>query len=154
MYDWADSGIGNNTGSADHVGIVAAVSGKTIVVIEGNISDKVGYRNITVNGKNLRGYITPNFNLADKPETKPEEVIVQATETVPVSLPVLSKGVVGASVRAAQILLIGNGCSCGPDGPDGDFGNNTAGAVVLFQNKKGLHADGVIGKDTWTALLR
>ena len=32
FYDWDDSGSGNNTGSADHVGIVEKVSGKTITV--------------------------------------------------------------------------------------------------------------------------
>lgn len=62
LYDWQDSGVGDNTGVPDHVGIVVSVSGSTIRVIEGNISNTVGYRTLTVNGKNIRGYITPAYS--------------------------------------------------------------------------------------------
>lgn len=61
MYDWQDNGVGDNTGTADHVGIVASVSGSTIKVIEGNMSEAVGYRSIAVNGKYIRGYCLPDF---------------------------------------------------------------------------------------------
>lgn len=61
MYDWQDSGVGDNTGVADHVGIVFAVSGSTLKIIEGNKSDTVSYRNLSVNGRYIRGYITPNY---------------------------------------------------------------------------------------------
>ena len=36
MYDWEDSGRGDNVGAPNHVGIVTSVSGSKIVVIEGN----------------------------------------------------------------------------------------------------------------------
>lgn len=36
---------------------------------------------------------------------------------------------------------------------DGDFGPVTKAAVVEFQTDKGLHPDGVVGQQTWTALL-
>ena len=61
FYDWDDSGSGDNTGGADHVGIVVSVSGSTIKVIEGNKSDAVGYRNISVNGRYIRGYGVPDY---------------------------------------------------------------------------------------------
>ena len=61
MYDWQDGGSGDNKGVADHVGIVVSVTNGTIKVIEGNISDSVGYRNISVNGKNIRGYCLPDY---------------------------------------------------------------------------------------------
>lgn len=60
-YDWQDDGKGDNKGTADHVGIVCSVNGSTITVIEGNTSDKVGYRNIAVNGKYIRGYGLPDY---------------------------------------------------------------------------------------------
>lgn len=62
LYDWQDSGSGDNTGGADHIGIVVSVSGSTIKVIEGNISNSVGYRNIAVNGKYIRGFVTPKYS--------------------------------------------------------------------------------------------
>lgn len=61
MYDWDDSGSGDNTGAADHVGIVVSVSGSTIKTIEGNMSNKVGYRTLQVNAKYIRGYCLPNY---------------------------------------------------------------------------------------------
>ena len=60
-YDWDDAGAGDNTGWPDHVGMVVSVSGSTIKVIEGNKSDAVGYREIAVNGKNIRGYGLPDY---------------------------------------------------------------------------------------------
>ena len=61
FYDWDDSGSGDNTGWPDHVGIVETISGSTFKVIEGNMSNAVGRRTMTVNGKNIRGYGVPKF---------------------------------------------------------------------------------------------
>ena len=77
FYDWDDSGAGDNTGWPDHVGIVEAVSGSSIKVIEGNMSDAVGRRTIKVNGRYIRGYGVPKFvgsssgssNTGNKPTT-------------------------------------------------------------------------------------
>ena len=61
FYDWQDSGAGDNTGASDHVGIVESVSGSTMKVIEGNMSDAVGRRTLQVNGRYIRGYGLPKF---------------------------------------------------------------------------------------------
>lgn len=62
MYDWDDSGSGDNTGGPEHVGIVVSVTdNKTIKIIEGNKNDKVGYRTISVNGRYIRGWCMPDF---------------------------------------------------------------------------------------------
>ena len=70
FYDWQDGdafATTDNTGNADHVGIVCEVSGGTITVIEGNISNAVGYRKLAVNGRYIRGFGTPNYaSKADK----------------------------------------------------------------------------------------
>lgn len=62
FYDWQDSGVGDNMGSADHVGIVETVSGGQIVVIEGNNGQAVARRYIKVNGKYIRGYGVPKYD--------------------------------------------------------------------------------------------
>ena len=62
LYDWDDSGKGDNTGTADHIGIVIAVDGDTFVVMEGNNGESVRRRTMSVNGKYIRGFITPKFS--------------------------------------------------------------------------------------------
>ena len=62
FYDWQDTGVGDNKGHSDHVGIVVSVTGDRIKIIEGNISESVGYRVIDVNGKFIRGYGVPKYS--------------------------------------------------------------------------------------------
>jgi hypothetical protein len=141
MYDWEDSGRGDNTGLPNHVGIVASVNGTSITVIEGNKGEAVAYRAMTVNGKYIRGYCVPNY--AGK--------AVQPVKTTTVTLPVLEKGSKGESVKALQMLLNGSGFSCGA--VDGSFGTNTLSAVKSFQKASKAAVDGIVGADTWTKLL-
>lgn len=61
FYDWDDTGTGDCTGWPEHVGIVISVFGDVIKVIEGNKDDAVGYREIKVNGRYIRGYGVPNY---------------------------------------------------------------------------------------------
>ena len=67
LYDWQDSGKGDNKGGADHVGIVELVNGNEIIVIEGNKNDKVERRTLKVNGRFIRGFVAiPYGKLATK----------------------------------------------------------------------------------------
>lgn len=65
LYDWDDGAnyaTTDNQGAPEHVGMVEAVSGSTIKVIEGNMSGGVvGRRNLQVNGRYIRGFICPNY---------------------------------------------------------------------------------------------
>lgn len=61
FYDWDDNGVGDNKGYADHIGIVVEVNGTNLKIIEGNMSEAVGYRNLKVNAKYIRGYGVPNY---------------------------------------------------------------------------------------------
>lgn len=61
MYEWSDSGVGDCSSGADHVGIVTACDGSTITVIEGNKGEAVAYRTLKVNGRYIRGYCLPNY---------------------------------------------------------------------------------------------
>jgi peptidoglycan hydrolase-like protein with peptidoglycan-binding domain len=90
----------------------------------------------------IHGYGNPAYS----------EISTGGPKTVTVELSVLQTGDKGAQVRALQILLNGRGYS--PGKPDGDFGPKTKKAVTAYQKAKGLSADGVVGAQTWTALLR
>ena len=62
LYDWQDSGVGDNTGNPDHVGVVEYTSGGIIHVIEGNNGEKVARRDLPVNGRYIRGFIVPKYS--------------------------------------------------------------------------------------------
>ena len=65
----------------------------------------------------------------------------------------LEKGSKGEQVKPAQRLLIALGYELQKSGVDGDFGDETRAATVSIQKDKKLDADGVIGINTWSALL-
>lgn len=64
LYDWDDSGKGDNKGAPDHVGIVQKATKTKIYVIEGNkgAASEVGVRTVPINGRYIRGFVTPKFD--------------------------------------------------------------------------------------------
>lgn len=60
------------------------------------------------------------------------------------------KGSSGTDVKILQQILNSIGYNCGS--VDGKFGSQTLKAVKAFQKVHGLTVDGVVGKNTWTAL--
>lgn len=75
-------------------------------------------------------------------------------KTVNIELTMLRKGAKGAEVKTVQRLLIAMGYNLGGYGADGDFGGKTEAAVRAYQGAKKLAVDGIVGKDTWNALLK
>lgn len=222
IYDWSDNGVGENTDGADHVGLVTKTSSKGFTVTEGNMgSGYVGVRDMNVNGRYIRGFITPDYAAIAK------KVAGKITPDNTVSTPVATTssntksnigvsavkeiqtwlnsnyktglavdGAYGAKTKAALIkalqtelnkqfnaglaidgifgnktasacvnlsmgdqgnltktlqgLLICNGYST--NGFDGVFGNGTRNAVISYQRAKGLSADGIAGRNTFTKL--
>ncbi len=63
LYDWQDNGVGDNTGAPDHVGTVIEVyeSAGYMVIEEGNYNNSVKKRTVSLNGKYIRGFITPKY---------------------------------------------------------------------------------------------
>lgn len=64
LYDWDDNGIGDNTGNPDHIGIIIEVhqSAGYMVIMEGNYSNAVKKRTLSINGRYIRGFITPKYD--------------------------------------------------------------------------------------------
>ena len=76
LYNWKDTGKGDLKTGASHVGYVEKVSGNKFVTIEGNYSNRVKRRNMKVNGKYIRGYITPEYDASpeEMPKLDPNEI--------------------------------------------------------------------------------
>lgn len=138
-----------NAGAICHTGLVEIVGDSWIQTIEGNANNMVGRHVYNIRDRVIAGYGIPNWGLVSDsnptPKPKDEVVIVETKE--------LAKGATGQAVKSMQLLLIGNGFSCGDSGADGDFGNATKGAVMAFQKKKRLSQDGICGAKTWTKLI-
>ena len=176
MYDWQDNGVGDNVGSADHVGLVTAINGTNLTVIEGNKNEAVAYRSININGKYIRGYCLPDYaSKADKAvetistSTYSKEVFIRDVQkafgitvdglagpetinsTITLSAVLNRKHEV---IRAVQRRLASLGyTSVGKI--DGIAGVKFTQAVKEFQKKNGCIVDGEItarGK-TWKKLL-
>lgn len=158
-----------------HTGIVEAVNGSTINTIEGNSSDAVVRRTYTLGASSIVGFGTPAWELAgavSTPDTgdgtqdgagpepqQPTSSSSPAGATCTVTLPELRQGDTGLPVERLQTLLIGRGYYCGGrrysgrEQPDGEFGPATEVAVLDVQAAATIEQDGVVGKNTWTALI-
>ena len=79
VYDWEDDGKGDNQGYPDHVGIVERVGDGVISVIEGNkgSSHVVGRRSLSINGRYIRGFITPKFSEIAGPDKTVDELAAE-----------------------------------------------------------------------------
>ena len=152
FFDWDDNGSGDNKGVSDHVGIVETVSNGKITVIEGNYSNSVKRRTLSVNGRYIRGYGVPKYDAEAPTEIKTETT--KEENTVNVTLNVLQKGSKGEQVKALQRMLYAMGYNLGSNNPiDGSFGSKTDSAVRAYQKSKGLTVDGIVGAKTWGSLL-
>lgn len=62
LYDWQDSGAGDNTGNPDHIGVITELLPYGFKVTEGNIHDSVDTRTMQRNGRYIRGFIVPKYS--------------------------------------------------------------------------------------------
>lgn len=161
MYAWGDSGVGDCTSGASHVGIVVSCDGKVITVIEGNKSDAVGYREIAVNGRYIRGFGLPDYAskaTEAEPETPaptpaPEEP--KKEDTITMELRMLKRGMSGNDVRAAMLLMKDKGYyPWNIPATDKLFGAKMEQGLKKMQAEHGLGVDGLLGKNSWTYLLK
>lgn len=94
---------------------------------------------------------TGNINNSNSNFT--QSVASTSIKNVTVALPTLKIGLANESVKALQRLLVAEKYLYGANADDGEFGNLTKMAVISYQTKHGLVADGIVGKDTWSKLL-
>lgn len=75
LYDWDDKGVGDCDGWPDHIGVVETVNKDAgyFTVIEGNYQDSVKRRTVSINGKFIRGFITPKYDEQDEPIYIPKD---------------------------------------------------------------------------------
>ena len=138
-YDWDRLG---DSRPADHVGIVIKNTNGILTVIEGNKGnepyDCVGKREIGCNSSLIFGYARPKYRSDD----------------VSISFPTIRKGDTGTAVKVLQLALVAYEYNIGKYGADGEFGLDTENAVKRFQKNSGIEVDGIVGRDTWSKLMK
>lgn len=153
MYDWQDSATNYaNTdciGQADHVGIVTAVSSQYITVYEGNMGNNsiVGERRIKINGKNIRGFITPKFENVSSP--------ANPTVTAPTTPKATARKTLEVGMKDPDVLYLHSKlfkCNYGVDKTSDYFSTLTQRCVGDFQYRHKLKIDYIVGKNTWAEL--
>ena len=80
LYDWQDSGRGDNKGQPDHVGIVEYYKAGYIHVIEGNMGaepGRCGRRKLRIDGRYIRGFVTPDYDRIRVNKNKTNEEIAK-----------------------------------------------------------------------------
>ena len=149
-------------GRIGHVGIVYKVTSSKVYTIEGNTS---GASTLVTNGGGVKkksykltstyidGYGRVDYTALDgveNPATAPAASTPMPATHLGDRL--LRNYTEGEDVRELQLALISLGYSCGPDGADGEFGDNTEKAVRAFQKAHGCDVDGEYGPETHKAL--
>lgn len=156
-----------------HTGLVYKVAGSKVYTVEGNTSGASGVvangggvckKSYSVSSSRIAGYGRPAWGTetasaapAKQDGQTPAQSATSAPaaetggKTVQVALSVLQSGSKGALVKTLQRQLNGLGYDCGA--VDGIFGSQTKEAVKALQKAKGLGADGVVGAQTWPAVL-
>ena len=156
IYNWTDSGYGDNRGSADHVAMVVAVNGNTFTTTEGNMGGGVvGHRTMQVNGRYIRGFIAPDYTTIAK---KVAGKITADSSTTTSSNSSSSSSTGNSAVKEVQNWLNFNyntGLVV-----DGIYGVKTkAGLVKALQTElnrqcnAGLDVDGIYGNLTNGAVI-
>lgn len=161
FYDW------DRNGTSDHVGIVTEVKPDAYIVIEGNKSDSVSYRDVWLDYPYIKGFgFVTRLDEKKPTESAPSSTVGQQMANHIIAnrskYPTIQYGNTGDAVMFAQAILVRLGYlnKGGKDyaNVDGDFGLLTKSATLGFQSATRNSADplvidGIIGKKTWAKLL-
>lgn len=100
LYDWDDTGTGDNKGWPEHVGVIVEVNEKDgyFIVVEGNYSNSVKERKIAINGKCIRGFIAPKYD---------KEIVITPPKK-PISTSTIKKVTATASANKIDKRLAGS----------------------------------------------
>ena len=136
FYDWEGNGR-----SWDHVGIVLFITNGKLYAVEGNASDMVLIREVSVNDTEIQGYGVPKYTDANASAVNVSNYS-EPTRT-------LEKGMSGNDVRWLQAALLHLGFAAPIDG---SFGSNTQRQLKRFQKFIGGSQTGVCDPQTRSAI--
>ena len=140
----------NNGITRDHTGMVYAADETYVYTYEGNSSNRCRKRSYLLSDAWIYGYIRPPYADGDEYSADPE--LYGKLIYSDIGLHELSKGCAGLEVKTIQRIAYARGVDK-TLAVDGSFGKATKKAVISLQKQLGLVEDGVVGENTWKALL-
>lgn len=144
-------------GEYSHTGLVVELSGNTFRTIEGNTSDGVFYRTYQNSDSRVVGFGMPDYSMNPSATPATPAVTPAIKIIVALDLELLKPNNKSNSPEIVKLmqrqLKVIHGYDIGKYGIDGDFGNATKAALIKFQKKHNLVADGECGALTWRALF-
>lgn len=160
LYDWDDNGIGDCTGYADHIGTIIEVHKDAgyYIVMEGNYHDSVAKRKLVINGRYIRGFVTPKYTTNTITTQPVNNTVTTGKCGYSFEPDVVQLGSKGTSVLLLQEILKARGFK-GKDKKelviDREAGENTVYALKQYQKsrKNVLTVDGICGSNTWKDLI-
>jgi len=143
----------DDSGQINHTGIVESVDGNTVTTIEGNSSDRVARRQYDINSGYIAGYGRPLWELAAGASNSggPVQTTINVNVNGNIKM-ILKLGDTGEQVALMQERLKAAGYDLGPDGVDGEFGDNTLAALKQYQKDRNLGECGYFGTQTFKAM--
>ncbi|WP_063813519.1 peptidoglycan-binding protein [Herbidospora daliensis] len=146
FFDWAGT---KNIPAIDHVGVVEAVRGSTIVTIEGNTLNAVMRRERSMS--TIAGFGYPAYLNLPAAAAKPSS---NWTEDLVKTFPLIKPGAKGWDVKTVAGLLAARDYAI-PEGVDDTvYSPPFVARVKEFQRAAGLKEDGEVGPKTLAKLLR
>lgn len=143
----------DNGTSRSHTGMVYAADSSYVYTIEGNSANMCRTRSYLLTSTYIYGYIRPNYAPAsDNDPVPPSANLYGKLVYSDIGLHELSKGCAGPEVKTIQRIIFARGIDKNLEA-DGSFGPATKAGVIALQKQLGLSQDGVVGKDTWKAVL-
>lgn len=147
LYKKGDANLDGKVDKQDTADLLDMIAGKREVTPSADVDG---------DGRVSISDTTALLNMLSDNEKK-EEKTVKEEKIVTIELKQIRKGSYCTEVKTVQRLLNALGYK-GSNGKaltvDGDFGTNTDYAVRSFQKAERLSVDGIVGKDTWSALLK
>lgn len=152
LFDW------NHNGSSDHIGFIDSKnSNGTYQTVEGNTS---AGNNANGGEVQIRTRYQSEIMMIIRPQYEAEEgtptpAPVKKEVTVSVELRMLRRGMSGNDVRAAMLLMKDKGYyHWNIPATDKLFGAKMEQGLKKMQAEHGLGVDGLLGRNSWTYLLK
>ena len=151
LFDW------NHNGSGDHIGFIDAKNANgSYQTCEGNTSVD---NNSNGGEVQIRTRYPSEIMMIIRPQYEAEEISPTPTptkeETVKMELRMLKRGMSGNDVRAAMLLMKDKGYyPWNIPVTDKLFGAKMEQGLKKMQAEHGLGVDGLLGKNSWTYLLK